>query len=181
MLAFIRTFLKIGGHLRSKWMRKSAGLPNNPLGLTGRPLSFQPPSPSHGMLSILTITSVLSLAFSLFLFRIRFSCFSASSTYHLGCLDISLKNYLWSSICGFQGTWGIKFSMLSFFYVTLDTEWRWRDSNSWPPACKAGALPTELHPHGCGSSLKVMRQSQTYSFVSFVFPLLKCSALKQWA
>ena len=27
------------------------------------------------------------------------------------------------------------------------TEWRWRDSNSWPPACKAGALPTELHPH----------------------------------
>ncbi len=26
-------------------------------------------------------------------------------------------------------------------------EWRWRDSNSWPPACKAGALPTELHPH----------------------------------
>ena len=27
------------------------------------------------------------------------------------------------------------------------TKWRWRDSNSWPPACKAGALPTELHPH----------------------------------
>ena len=26
-------------------------------------------------------------------------------------------------------------------------EWRRRDSNSWPPACKAGALPTELRPH----------------------------------
>ena len=25
--------------------------------------------------------------------------------------------------------------------------WRWGDLNSWPPACKAGALPTELHPH----------------------------------
>ena len=24
--------------------------------------------------------------------------------------------------------------------------WRWGESNSWPPACKAGALPTELHP-----------------------------------
>ena len=24
--------------------------------------------------------------------------------------------------------------------------WRWWDSNSWPPACRAGALPTELHP-----------------------------------
>ena len=25
--------------------------------------------------------------------------------------------------------------------------WRWTDSNCRPPACKAGALPTELHPH----------------------------------
>ena len=24
--------------------------------------------------------------------------------------------------------------------------WRWGESNSWPPACKAGALPAELHP-----------------------------------
>ena len=32
----------------------------------------------------------------------------------------------------------------SFMFLT---EWRWRDSNSWPPACKAGALPTELYPH----------------------------------
>ena len=31
--------------------------------------------------------------------------------------------------------------------------WRWRDSNSWPPACKAGALPTELHPHKIGIHL----------------------------
>ena len=27
--------------------------------------------------------------------------------------------------------------------------WRWWDSNPWPPACRAGALPTELHPHWC--------------------------------
>ena len=32
-------------------------------------------------------------------------------------------------------------------YTGFSSEWRWRDSNSWPPACKAGALPTELHPH----------------------------------
>ena len=25
--------------------------------------------------------------------------------------------------------------------------WRWAGSNRWPPACKAGALPAELHPH----------------------------------
>ena len=27
-----------------------------------------------------------------------------------------------------------------------DFWWRWGESNSWPPACKAGALPAELHP-----------------------------------
>ena len=31
--------------------------------------------------------------------------------------------------------------------------WRWRDSNPWPPACRAGALPTELHPHVWGYRL----------------------------
>ena len=29
----------------------------------------------------------------------------------------------------------------------MSPQWRIRDSNSWPPACKAGALPTELRPH----------------------------------
>ena len=33
---------------------------------------------------------------------------------------------------------------LSFSHVLW---WRWGGSNSWPPACKAGALPAELHPH----------------------------------
>ena len=31
--------------------------------------------------------------------------------------------------------------------------WRWWESNPWPPACRAGALPTELHPHTTGSFL----------------------------
>lgn len=36
---------------------------------------------------------------------------------------------------------------LSSFFSWFFWWWRWGDSNSWPPACKAGALPTELHPH----------------------------------
>ena len=49
--------------------------------------------------------------------------------------------------------------------------WRWRDSNPWPPACRAGALPAELHPHKgfaftvsmicrflCGRSLTIEQQ-----------------------
>ena len=31
--------------------------------------------------------------------------------------------------------------------------WRWWDSNPWPPACRAGALPAELHPHLFGLPL----------------------------
>ena len=34
--------------------------------------------------------------------------------------------------------------MAWFFF--LNPWWRWGGSNSWPPACKAGALPAELHP-----------------------------------
>ena len=31
--------------------------------------------------------------------------------------------------------------------------WRWWESNPWPPACRAGALPAELHPHRFGYHL----------------------------
>ena len=34
-------------------------------------------------------------------------------------------------------------------FADLICWWRWWDSNPWPPACRAGALPTELHPHWC--------------------------------
>ena len=30
--------------------------------------------------------------------------------------------------------------------IKINYWWRWTGSNRWPPACKAGALPTELHP-----------------------------------
>ena len=39
--------------------------------------------------------------------------------------------------------------------------WRWRESNPWPPACRAGALPAELHPltgDSDDSSLKIEQQ-----------------------
>ena len=33
-----------------------------------------------------------------------------------------------------------------FFGASWTPWWRWWDSNPWPPACRAGALPAELHP-----------------------------------
>ena len=43
---------------------------------------------------------------------------------------------------------------LFFCFLNKKTmsEWRWGESNSWPPACKAGALPAELHPHSPSQS-----------------------------
>ena len=43
--------------------------------------------------------------------------------------------------------------------------WRWWDSNPWPPACRAGALPTELHPH------IVLGFYFEYPYLSLVSPL----------
>ena len=40
--------------------------------------------------------------------------------------------------------------------------WRWWDSNPWPPACRAGALPAELHPHFIG-----------FCFFTFLFQSLE--------
>ena len=37
--------------------------------------------------------------------------------------------------------------------------WRWRGSNPWPPACRAGALPAELHPHGVSCFLNDLFRS----------------------
>ena len=53
-----------------------------------------------------------------------------------------------------------KIHFITFAHIMC--EWRLRDSNSWPPACKAGALPTELNPH-----------NKLY--------LIKSAYLKQWA
>ena len=38
------------------------------------------------------------------------------------------------------------FKVHDFSFISLSWWWRRRDSNSWPPACKAGALPAELRP-----------------------------------
>ena len=46
--------------------------------------------------------------------------------------------------------------------------WRWGESNSWPPACKAGALPAELHP----------QISFDTSFFWSLYQLGTCSALR---
>ena len=44
------------------------------------------------------------------------------------------------------------------FNGVLTVWWRWWDSNPWPPACRAGALPAELHPHRVSRSLKIEQQ-----------------------
>ena len=41
----------------------------------------------------------------------------------------------------------ISFFNAVFIYFFLTTDWwRWPESNWWPSACKADALPNELHP-----------------------------------
>ena len=58
----------------------------------------------------------------------------------------------------------------SFRSSSVRPWWRWGESNSWPPACKAGALPAELHPH-----LKVVTSHFAGRRQNFLlsFPFLK--------
>ena len=92
-------------------------------------------------------TSDVYLSFSLLT---SFACIAlhaqagCSCVSFLGCLIIILilKIIFQYSVFKVQTCGG--FQKLSF----LPPRWRLRDSNSRPPACKAGALPTELSPHG---------------------------------
>ena len=54
-------------------------------------------------------------------------------------LDVFLFIWLLLYMFSFQG---------AYVSYLCNRQWRLRDSNSRPPACKAGALPTELNPHG---------------------------------
>ena len=38
-------------------------------------------------------------------------------------------------------------TLICFWLLFTKNWWRWTGSNRWPSACKADALPTELHPH----------------------------------
>ena len=52
--------------------------------------------------------------------------------------------------------------------------WRWWDSNPWPPACRAGALPAELHPHIVGLLSPFFQRARGRTCVQ---PLFSVSAL----
>ena len=65
----------------------------------------------------------------------------------------------YTTIC-FVSLYFIRFSM-SICLNSFEFWWRWWDSNPWPPACRAGALPAELHPQIIGNLL----------FLRFVHPL----------
>ena len=65
--------------------------------------------------------------------------------------------------------------------------WRWWESNPWPPACRAGALPAELHPHRFGyhffllvtfRSLKIEQQVDLCFLLSTA--LLHSSSFPLW-
>ena len=65
-------------------------------------------------------------------------------TSSLICLQISFFRCLFQ-VFSFQSTMSLW--PLSELLSNLSIQWRRRESNSWPPACKAGALPAELRPH----------------------------------
>ena len=52
----------------------------------------------------------------------------------------------------------VSFRCISFIFT--HHWWRWRESNPWPPACRAGALPAELHPH------KMRNSEEAWSMIS---------------
>ena len=80
-------------------------------------------------------------------------------------------NFLFLKICLFFTTcfisrltlFNLVFSFQGAFLIfSLEvSEWRLRDSNSRPPACKAGALPAELNPQGFYIIIKITQMGSS--------------------
>ena len=71
--------------------------------------------------------------------------------YIINCNNISFSTLSsFVALFSFQGTKvsaRIPQYICDFFEPYIRLWWRWGESNSWPSACKADALPAELHPH----------------------------------
>ena len=126
-LAFIRTHSEISGHLRSKCYDEI-------------PKGFWNNRSVMRVLSFSTIHSVVSLVLGS-LFKTSYCLVTSYDVTPRMSWIIILKEFI-------LDIFNMQFSRYILVWTVLFIpRWRWRDSNSWPPACKAGALPTELHPH----------------------------------
>ena len=70
-------------------------------------------------------------------------------------------------VSDFLLTWLLPFwkvSLVSFLFKESNW-WRWWDSNPWPPACRAGALPAELHPHLIGFCFSLLFSGSGNGFI----------------
>ena len=81
----------------------------------------------------------------------------------------------------------IRLRYLYAMWLVGATDWRWWDSNPWPPACRAGALPTELHPRKGRqlrlpqSSLKIEQQYNRTPLSSQSLSARRFSLERRWS
>ena len=67
------------------------------------------------------------------------------SRYHITCFASYFEKSLRDSRYFYRNASPLSVFLNRNSFISI--QWRQRDSNSRPPACKAGALPTELSPH----------------------------------
>ena len=99
------------------------------------------------------------------------SCLSGTRSNHLSYEPV-FKCRMQNAECRMQSA--ELFASLGFLLSPLLRWWRWWDSNPWPPACRAGALPAELHPHICSTNEKwcrfaVMQMLRICEVLGFAF------------
>ena len=98
--------------------------------------------PRHPPCALLCLTSrCIALQHFVLLKKAFLSFYWIFGLLILGCLDIWNFHFFLSILYLYE-----IFKVLLNLHYLAKIQWRRRDSNSWPPACKAGALPTELRP-----------------------------------
>ena len=116
---------------------------------------------------VLTRSILICITFFLFCFQVAFTLKVNFSNYFHNCSNPSLI-FWWAQMDSNHRPHAYQACALTT-WAMRPLWWRWGGSNSWPPACKAGALPAELHPRFLTAPSKLNNASLSLADRSMTF------------
>ena len=99
------------------------------------------------LLSFYTRSILICITFALFCFQVAFCSWEQISINNFLFIEIYSQVLWWAQMDSNHRPHAYQACALTTWAMRPSKWWRWGGSNSWPSACKADALPAELHPH----------------------------------
>ena len=103
--------------------------------------------PNKNFYCLYTRSILICITFALFCFQVAFCSWEQISINNFLFIEIYSQVLWWAQMDSNHRPHAYQACALTTWAMRPSKWWRWGGSNSWPSACKADALPAELHPH----------------------------------